>query len=127
MAEKFSLQARFKSFSYAFQGFGPLIRDQHNARVHLVATIVVIVAASYFSVAPLSWALLVLAMAMVWMAEAMNTAVEALADALMPEHHPLVKVAKDVAAAGVLIAAAASVLIAFIVFYSPVMVLLKAG
>jgi diacylglycerol kinase len=121
LSEKFSIVARLKSFSFALQGFVPLIRDQHNARVHLLASVGVVAAAWYFEVTRTDWALIILAMALVWATEAMNTAVEALADALMPEQHPLIKLAKDVAAAGVLIAAIASVLIALLVFAEPLL------
>lgn len=125
MSEKFSIVARLKSFSYALQGLKPLIRDQHNARVHLLASVCVVAAAWYFEITRTDWGLIILAMALVWATEAMNTAVEALADALMPEQHPLIKLAKDVAAAGVLIAAFASVLIALLVFAEPLLTKLQ--
>jgi diacylglycerol kinase (ATP) len=109
------LARRLGSFAHAFRGVGRLLREP-NARVHLVATLVVVWAAAFLHVAPLEWAALVFAIVLVFVAEAFNTALESLADATVPERHPLVGTAKDVAAAGVLLAALGAVLIGGLVF-----------
>lgn len=107
----FSLAGRARSFSHAFRGIGVLLARQHNARVHLAATLLVVALAAWLRVSRGEWALLVAAMGLVWMAEALNRAVEELADAVHPGQHPGVGRAKDVAAAGVLLAAVAAAVI----------------
>jgi diacylglycerol kinase (ATP) len=84
--------------------------------VHAAATVVVVTAGLLFDVSRSEWALLVLAMVAVWSAEALNTAVEALGDAVSPDYHPDIARAKDVAAGGVLIAAVGAVVIGGLVF-----------
>lgn len=117
MAETFSLQARLKSFAYAFNGIIILFREQHNARLHGLAVFVVVMLGVVFDLDSWEWAILTLTMAIVLAAEALNTAVEYLADACMPDHHPLIAKAKDVAAAAVLLLAVAAIIIALIIFF----------
>jgi diacylglycerol kinase len=62
-----------------------------------------------------SWAVIVLIMALVWVAEFANTAIEAVVDVVSPDHHPLAKIAKDVSAAAVIIAALAAVIIGLLI------------
>lgn len=116
MKEPFTIQSRVKSFSYALEGIVTLLRTQHNARIHLLATLVVVVAGLWLEISRYEWALVFIACAMVWCAEALNTSLEFLADAVQPEQHPLIKKAKDVAAAGVLIVAICSLAIGVLVF-----------
>ena len=116
MTEAFTLQARRNSFVHAFRGIKTLLVEQHNARIHLLATALVIFAAYYLGVSAGDWIALLLAIALVWAAEAINSALEYLCDAAVPEHHDLVGKAKDVAAAGVLVCALVSVVIAALVF-----------
>ncbi len=93
-----------------------MLGSQHNAWVHLVATGLVCAVAFWLRLGSAEWCWLILAMAGVWTAEGLNTAIELLADAVSPEQHPLIGKAKDVAAGAVLIAAAGSVLIGLLVF-----------
>lgn len=118
----FSLKARIKSFAYAFAGIAHLIRSQHNAWIHLLATGVVIGLGWFFSIPVSNWVPLVLAITLVWLAEGMNTAVELLADAITEKQHPLIGHAKDVAAGAVLISAIGAVVVAALVFYPYLMV-----
>jgi diacylglycerol kinase len=106
---------RLASFPYAMRGVARLLREP-NARIHLVATLAVVGAAGYLHLAPLEWAALVFAILLVFTAEAFNTAIESLADAAVPEQHPLVGTAKDLAAGGVLLAALGAVVIGCLVF-----------
>lgn len=94
-----------RSFRYALRGLRRLVRTQANARIHLAATLGVLLLGMYAELALAQWALLVLAIGLVWTAEALNTAVETLADCVTEDYHPLIEKAKDVAAAGVLLAA----------------------
>lgn len=105
MTRPFSLVARLRSFRYAFMGIGRMLRSQHNAWIHAAATVAVVAAGAALGVSRIEWCLLVLAIVAVWVAEALNTALEHLADVASPGIHPQVERAKDVAAAAVLIAA----------------------
>jgi len=93
-----------------------MIRCQHNAWIHLVVTASVVAAGLFFQLSRGEWCWIVLAIAIVWTAEALNTAFEFLADAASPNFHPVVKEAKDVAAGAVLVTAVAAVVIGAIVF-----------
>jgi len=116
MHQPFSFTARLHSFRYALAGLRTLLLTQHNAWLHAAATAVVVVAGLALGLSPAEWCWLVLAMTLVWMAEALNTALEFLADAVTQEFHPLILQAKDVAAAAVLIAAIGALLIGLLVF-----------
>jgi diacylglycerol kinase (ATP) len=118
------LAGRVQSFRDAGRGVAVLLRTQPNARIHLLATLAVAGLALALRLPRSDWALLVLAIALVWCAEAMNTALEALGDRASPEHHPLVGRAKDVAAAGVLLAAVGAACVGLLVLGRPLLALL---
>lgn len=111
-----SLLERVFSIRIACRGIGVMLRTQANARIHLVITLLVIAAGLWLGLARLEWLWIVVAIALVWVAEGLNTALERLADAVSPDYHPLVREAKDVAAAAVLIAALGAVMIGLLVF-----------
>ena len=92
-----------------------MLVSQRNAWIHLLATICVLMVGFYFGFTKSEWCWIVLAIAIVWTAEAFNTAFEFLADAVSPEYHPLVGKAKDVAAGAVLISAIGSVVIGILI------------
>ena len=112
----FNTAARLKSIGYALEGIATLVRSQHNAWIHLTATIAVVAAGAYFAVSSGEWLALIFAIALVWCAEALNTAFEFLCDVASPEFHPKVKQAKDVAAAAVLFASMAAVAVGLLIF-----------
>jgi len=116
VSKRFSLAARLASFRHAIRGLGFLLRDQHNARIHLAASLGVVALGLVLGVSRADWGLLVLAMALVWLAEGLNSALEHLADALHPDQHPLVGKAKDVAAGAVLVVALAAAIVGLLVF-----------
>lgn len=116
MTKRFTVAARARSFLHAFQGIGTLLRTEHNAWIHAAATVAVTCAGLVVGLEAVEWGLIVLAIALVWSAEAINTALEALADAVHPDPHPLVGRAKDLAAGAVLLAALGAVVIALLVF-----------
>lgn len=111
------LRGRLRSISFALQGVKWLVHTQPNARIHTVATVLVVFAGWYADVSLLEWALLLGAIGAVWTAEALNTAIEWAIDLISPGHHPLAGKAKDAAAAGVLIASVVSMGIGILVFY----------
>lgn len=111
-----SLLDRLRSMRVAVRGLGVMLRTQVNARIHLGMTLVVVIAGLWLELGRAEWLWIVVAIVVVWVAEGLNTALERLADALSPEHHPLVRQAKDVAAAAVLMAAIGAVIIGLLVF-----------
>lgn len=113
------IHSRLKSFQYAFQGMGDLLRTQPNARIHLFLAALALVLGWMFSLSATEWCLLALAMGMVFAAEAFNTALEYLTDLASPEFHELAGKAKDAAAAAVLFSAIAAAAIGFIIFIPP--------
>lgn len=117
-------QKRLLSFRYAFQGIGTLVKTQANARIHILAAILVILGAWLLDCTNTEWAILILAIGAVLAAESFNTALEFLTDLVSPEQHELAKKTKDVAAAGVLFLAIAAVGIAIFIFLPKILQLL---
>lgn len=101
---------------FAFRGIVFLLRTQTNARIHLAAAVVVIGAGFGFEITRAEWLAVIAAIGLVWTAEGLNTAIEALVDLVSPEQHPLAGRAKDVAAGAVLLAAIAAAVIGLLVF-----------
>lgn len=115
-ARPFQFTGRVRSFRHAIAGVVRMIHCQHNAWIHATATLVVLAAAFLLRISAGDWCWIILAISIVWTAEALNTAFEFLADAASPEFHPLVRDAKDVAAGAVLITAIAAAVIGVMVF-----------
>jgi diacylglycerol kinase (ATP) len=113
------LNSRAKSFRYAFAGWWFVIRTQRNAWIHAMVSIAVILVSFWLQLVPRDWAVIVMAIALVWTAEFLNTALEAVVDLASPKQHYLARVGKDVGAAAVLIAAFSAALIGFLVLGPP--------
>ena len=113
------LYSRARSFRYAFAGWWYVLCTQHNAWIHGLVSTAVLVLGLWLQITRQEWAIIILTMMAVWMAEFMNTALEAVVDMTMPEPHPLAKVAKDVAAAAVLVGAIGAVLIGLLILGPP--------
>lgn len=111
-----SFSGRIRSVRCAVQGIGTMLGSQHNAWVHLAATVAVVIAGLFLRLQANEWCWITLAIMSVWTAEALNTAFEFLTDVASPEFHPLAGKAKDVAAGAVLISAIGAVIIGFLVF-----------
>ena len=111
------MKQRLKSFQYAGQGLVTFLRTQPNAWLHSVATIAVIILGSFFSINRIEWALIIIVIGMVWLAEAFNTAIEFLADEVTKERRDLIGKAKDVAACGVLSASITALLAGIALFW----------
>lgn len=109
-------QKRKKGFSYAFQGIGTLIKETAHAKIHLGSAILVFILGFLLKITTTEWLVLLSVISVVFLAEALNTSLEYLADATHPENHPLIKKAKDVGAAGVLITAIFAAIIGIIIF-----------
>jgi diacylglycerol kinase (ATP) len=110
---------RLRSFGPAFQGLWHVLRTQPNAWIHAFFTVAVILVAAWLRLPVRDWAILVLTVGLVWAAECINTALEAIVDLASPERHPLAKIAKDAGAAAVLVAAIASVVVGLLVLGPP--------
>lgn len=105
-----------RSFVHAGRGCAALFRTERNALIHLLATVLVVAAGGVLRIERWEWCAIVLAIAIVLAAEAINTAVETLLDRIHPERHPEIGAAKDLAAGGVLLAAGGAAVVGAIVF-----------
>ncbi len=112
----FTFRARARSFVYAFWGIGALLRREHNAWIHLVAAAAAAGLGWALGISGVEWCLVAFAVGSVLAAEAFNTALEALADAVHPKNHPGVGRSKDLAAGGVLLVSLAAAAVGLIVF-----------
>ncbi len=113
---RFSIGSRLLSFKYALSGIKSFFQSEHNAIIHLVATLVVISLSIIYKVDKYEAIALLFAVAFVWVTELLNTAIEKLADFVSPNYHPKIKFIKDVAAAAVLIAAMVALIVGGIIF-----------
>lgn len=119
MTFKEFIYSRIEAFRHAFRGWWYVLTTQHNAWIHAVVAILVFILAFWLKLPTHDWAILILTVTMVFTAEFINTAIEAVVDLASPQKHPLAKVGKDVGAAAVLIAALAAVLIGLLILGPP--------
>lgn len=112
----FTFRARARSFVYAFRGVKALLWREHNAWLHLAAAALATSAGWFFGISRVEWCLVAFAVGSVLAAEAFNTAIETLADALEPGRNLGVGKAKDLAAGGVLLTSAAAAVVGLLVF-----------
>lgn len=110
------LQQRLKSFKYAFQGIVAFLCSEPHARIHAVATVLVVAAGFYCRLSANQWIAILIVTGMVWITEMLNTVVEKIMDHLSPEYHPRVKWIKDVAAGAVLISALVAAITGAVIF-----------
>lgn len=109
---------RVQSFACAINGVAYLLTTQAHAGLHLLASFVVVALGVFLNVSLNEWAMLAVVMCVVWVAEAINTAIELTVDLTSPGYHPLAGNAKDVAAGAVLIASVFALVVGLIVFGS---------
>ncbi|WP_028588752.1 diacylglycerol kinase family protein [Paenibacillus massiliensis] len=109
------------TFRHAWEGIVYAFRTQINMRVHVAATLLVGVMGYILHISLIDWLFVITAMALVLVAEMINTAIETTVDLISPEFHSLAKIAKDTAAGAVLMAAVFAVIVGCIVFFEPVM------
>jgi diacylglycerol kinase (ATP) len=110
------LRRVLRSFGYACRGLTTIATTQPNFVVHLLAAVVALAVGALLRVSPVEFSVIVLTIAVVLTAEALNTALETVCDLVQPTYHPLVRRAKDASAAAVLVAAIASVLVAALIY-----------
>ncbi|MCZ4695392.1 diacylglycerol kinase family protein [Ancylomarina euxinus] len=121
---KFSILKRIKSFGFAFNGLKILIKEEHNARVHLIAAISVILAGLYFDITMMEWLAVSFAIGFVITIEIINSAIENISDFISPEKNDSIKKIKDLAAAGVLMSALTALVIGLIIFIPKISILI---
>jgi diacylglycerol kinase (ATP) len=109
-------QTLLESFNFAFEGIIHVLRTQRNMRIHFLAAVIVLVAAVWVGVTRLELIALLLAIAFVFIAEMINSAIEQAIDVATTSFDPLAKLAKDIAAGAVLIATVNAVAIGYLVF-----------
>jgi diacylglycerol kinase len=120
----FSISTRLTSFKHAWNGLRILIREEHNAKIHFIMALLVILFAFYFRIKTSEWLAILFAIGFVLTTEIINTAIENICDLISPERNESIKTIKDLAAAAVLISAITALVIGLIVFL-PKLFLLK--
>ncbi|MEN8251033.1 MAG: diacylglycerol kinase family protein [Bacteroidota bacterium] len=115
-SKQFSIKERLSSFKFAINGLRSLIRYEHNSRIHLLAAILVVVTAFVLKVTAVEWLFLIGAIALVFVAELFNSAIENLADFVSPEYQEKIKLVKNYCAAAVLIISIAAAIAGVIIF-----------
>jgi len=114
--KNFSLLKRIESFRYAINGLKILIKEEHNARIHLFISCSVIFAGIVFRISKIEWITVIFCIALIFSLELINSAIENTADIISKEKNDTIKKIKDLSAAAVLIAAVTSVIVGLIIF-----------
>jgi len=112
-----NLRKFIKSFSYAVAGIFYSLRTQRNMRIHFAAALLVFGLALYLRISSSDLLFLIFSITLVIMAEMFNTAVEAVVNLYVQKYHPLARIAKDVSAGAVLVAALNSIVVAYVIIY----------
>jgi len=115
------IKSRLHSFGHAFNGWSYVLRTQPNTWIHATITALVLILAFWLQLSLQDWAVLLLTIMVVWVAEFFNTVIESMVDLASPGEHPLAKVSKDVGAAAVLITAFISILIGLLILGPPLL------
>jgi diacylglycerol kinase len=115
-AKSFSIIKRAKSFTHAGRGLYIFLKTTHNAWIHAVIFVLVVILGLYFNITQTEWLAVILAAGLVLVSEAFNTAIEIDIDLTSPEYHPYARDTKDVAAGAVLFSAIIAVIIGVLVF-----------
>lgn len=112
----FSTRSRWNSFGFAFKGILKFFQQEPNARIHLVATLIVFAASIFFDVSNVEMIVLIIVTGFVWAAEIFNTVVEKIMDFISTERNSKIELIKDMAAGAVLVAAITAFVTGAIVF-----------
>ena len=104
------------SFRYAFYGISEAYKGEQNLKIHTVFAVLVVLAGFILKISYVEWLVCLVLIGLVLMAEFFNTAIEYVVDLASPDIHPLAKLAKGTASAGVLMMAIISAIIGLIIF-----------
>jgi diacylglycerol kinase len=118
-------QSLNEAFRNAYNGLKYVFSTQRNAKIHLLISLLVVLCGIFFHISASQWINLTLVMGLVWAAECMNTGVEKLTDLASPEYHILARIAKDCAAAAVLMASLTAVVVGSIIFIPRLIIVLN--
>lgn len=114
--KKFSLTRQIKNFNYAFAGIKNLIISEHNARIHLIATITIIILSFTLQISKTEWLAIFFVTGLVWVTEMINTCIEKIMDFISTEKKPAIAFIKDVSAGAVLVAAFTALITGLLIF-----------
>lgn len=106
-----------ESFNYAIEGLTSALQNEKHMKFHILSAILIVILAILTNASKVEILLVSISVAFVIITELINTAVEALVDLISPERHPLAKLAKDVAAGAVLVAAINAICVGYLLFY----------
>ena len=123
--ENFSIKKRLQSFRFAIKGIKNLIINEHNARIHLTALLVVIGLGLFFKLELMEWVAITIVSGIVILTELINTAIENLADIVEPKWNEKIGKIKDYSAGAVLVAAIVSVIVGGVIFIPKFIALIK--
>ena len=120
----FSIKARLRSFVFAFNGLRILLREEHNARIHLLGAVLAVLFGIVFHLSVVEWIIVCLCIGCVFVLEIINSAIERLANYVSPNHHKLIGQVKDLSAAGVLVGAATALIIGLLIFIPKIILII---
>ncbi len=123
--ENFSIKKRLQSFRFAIKGIKNLIINEHNARIHLTALLVVIGLGLFFKLELMEWVAITIVSGIVILTELINTAIENLSDIVEPKWNEKIGKIKDYSAGAVLVAAIVSVIVGSVIFIPKFLALFK--
>lgn len=113
---KYDFKKQLRSFGYAWNGIRSCVAREQNLAVHMLATLLVIIAGLVFDITRMEWIAVILCIGLVIAAELFNTAIERMVDLMSPQRKPAAGLIKDIAAGAVLVCAVASVAVAMLIF-----------
>jgi len=119
------IKRRIKSFKYAFKGLYFVITTQTNMQIHLFTMLIVVSAGFFFNISLTEWLFLILAIALVLIAEIVNTSIEEIVNLISPDFNKKAGLIKDLGAAFVLLAAIFSIIVGTIIFFPKIFILIK--
>jgi len=125
MADKFSFRDRIKSFKFALNGIRLLILKEHNARIHIVVGLLVIIAGMILKLDSIEFSLVAICIGIVFVCELFNTSIEAIANFVEPKWNDKIGEIKDYAAGAVLVSAMMSAGVGLIIFGPKILKLLS--
>jgi len=105
------------SFNYAKEGIIYTLKTQSNMRAHFTITVVVLLLGLFLQISKLELLLLIFTISLVIITEMINTAIETTIDLITDQYHELAKIAKNVAAAAVMIASLNAIVVGYIIFF----------
>ncbi|MCH3882734.1 MULTISPECIES: diacylglycerol kinase family protein [Tenacibaculum] len=110
------VRGRLRSMKFALRGMWLLLTTEDSIKAQSFFALIAIIAGFYFNISSIEWMIQLLVIGLVLVAEAVNTAVEKVADFIHPDYHKKIGFIKDIAAGAPAIAALVSLAIAAIIY-----------